>query len=269
MGSESTTQATANYARYCCKEGAPEFIYNPAQAWNINEQQETETDNNSEIELPITQPNKKTKTCEIIRDRILQRASPNALMLEFPGCIPLIKQLCQLRPRLYESTKTVNLKRVLNYFRELWDITYYFKMGGLSKFFNGYNFDDIVIIDDPVEPSIATGDDIAMFKIIINDHERQVEIKGSSMPWDTKLVIITSNISAKTMANACGETCADAIYRRLTKPFAQCLVRENEYDKYTIFLIKIVSKVFNIHIDPNYVMTQLEPVPEPLSDVEY
>lgn len=41
------------------------------------------------------------------------------------------------------------------------------------------------------------------------------------MPWDTRLVIITANISAHELANACGETCREAVYRRLIKQTVQ------------------------------------------------
>ena len=68
-------------------------------------------------------------------------------------------------------------------------------MGGLKKFFDGYDFQPIVLIDDPAEPNTNfNSDDVQMFKTIINVHPRMIEIKGSSMPWGTALLIITSNL---------------------------------------------------------------------------
>lgn len=285
--SESLQAATANYARYCIKNGPARFTYNPAQSWNQPLDQDSQdtieqninNNDDEQLNIPAT---KKTKTSDLIRDKIEAGARPKELYREYPGSIPLIKQLLPLHPIYHKETlclyiwgptgvgKTVNLKRVLNYFRDTWSIFYYFKMGGLSKFFNGYNFDDIVVIDDPVEPSKSSNDEITMFKAIINEHERQIEIKGSSMPWDTRLVIITSNVSPKSMAEACGDTCKEAIFRRLTSPFQSVLVRQNEHTRYLTFLAKIIAKVFDIWgITPEEVLNDLEPVQQPLSDVEY
>ena len=142
-------------------------------------------------------------------------------------------------------------------------------MGGLSKFFNGYQFDDIVIIDDPVEPGSNDNDQVQMFKAIINEHERLVEIKGSSMPWDTKLVVITANISPLSMSNACGETCREAIYRRLTNPFKDLHLTEPNHDRYCIYLLKIMSNIFNLAFPVEQALLELEEPVIPPNDVEF
>ena len=49
--------------------------------------------------------------------------------------------------------KTRNVQRTLDVIKELYDIDYYFKPAGFSRFWDGYNNQDIVILDDPVNPA--------------------------------------------------------------------------------------------------------------------
>ena len=161
--------------------------------------------------------------------------------------------------------KTTNLKRVLNYFEETWKISHYYKISGLSKFFNGYNFDDI---DDPIEPNQTQREEVQMFKCIIYEQKGNIEIKGSSMPWDTRLVIITANISAHELANAREETCREAVYRRLSKPFKPRSVLPGQQDQYCMYLIKLLCKVFHIEADKNHIFRNLEDLIETESDIE-
>lgn len=205
IGEEGIRTARRNYIRYCTKEGAPDYC----KGINIHELSAPEP---TEDEIAIRQsleeeqdeptyapPQKKNKTSELIRDAIIRGEKPLDLYKEYPGCVAMIRNLLPLHQNTWEQTvcayiyggtgvgKTTNLKRVLNYFEHEYEITHYYKIAGLSKFFNGYNFDDVVVIDDPIEPDSTQRDEVQMFKSIINEHQRQIEIKGSSMPWDTKL----------------------------------------------------------------------------------
>ena len=283
---ESQRQATANYARYCTKEGPALFELNTPQEWRNNIHTEDaltidhniETAEDDEIQIPAK---RRTRTSDIIRSRIENGANPKQLYHDFPGCVGMINNLLTLHPFTHKETyclyiwgptgvgKTTNLKRVLNFMREQFDITYYFKLGGLSKFFNGYNFDDIIVIDDPVEPTAQSNEQVQMFKSVINEHERMVEIKGGSMPLDTKLVIITANISPQTLANACGDTCKEAIFRRLTKPFKPVHIKQADHDRYCIYLFKILANVFNLAFPIEQALLELEEPVEPPQDVEF
>lgn len=110
-------------------------------------------------------------------------------------------------------------------------------MGGLKKFFDGYDWQPIVLIDDPVEPNTTFGsEDIQMFETIINEHPHMIEIKGAALPFDTGLVIITANLTPMEMATACGLTCKDAIYRCLTSKPGASEVLEHEREKLTKFI---------------------------------
>ena len=57
--------------------------------------------------------------------------------------------------------KTTSISRLLNVIRKLYPkVDYYSKMGGLSKFFDGYDNQPITWIDDPVSPlCFQTGDE--------------------------------------------------------------------------------------------------------------
>ena len=48
--------------------------------------------------------------------------------------------------------KTTACKRALNYIRRQHGIDYYTKMGGISRFFDGYDWEPICLIDDPIPP---------------------------------------------------------------------------------------------------------------------
>ena len=283
---ETQRQATANYARYCVKEGEATFELNIPKEWTgrLHTDDRIQMDHNiteadeEEVQMPAR---KKTKTTDIIRDRIENGATPKQLYHDFPGCVRIINDLMPLHKLTYKETyclyiwgptgvgKTTNLKRVLNFIRDQFDITYYFKLGGLSKFFNGYQFDDIIVIDDPVEPTRDTNEQVQMFKSIINEHERFVEIKGSSMPLDSKLVIMTANISRQTMSNACGPTCREAIYRRLTSPFKDLHLETPQHDRYCIYLLKMMANIFNLNFPIEQALLELEEPVTPPEDVEF
>ena len=80
---------------------------------------------------------------------------------------------------------------------------YYAKMGGLSKYFDGYDNQPICWIDDPVSPAVCrTGDKdpVQRFKTVISTGEVLVEVKHGSMVLDSSLIIVTSNMDPRDMA---------------------------------------------------------------------
>lgn len=264
IGQEGIRTARRNYLRYCTKNGPPNYPKNIDIHNEIGgepTEDEIAIQESLEEEPTWEPPRKKTKTSDIIREKIIEGEKPLELYKQFPGCIPMIKNLLPLHVNRYEKTvcsyiyrgtgvgKTTNLKRVLNFYEQHHDINHYYKISGLSKFFNGYNFEDIVVIDDPIEPDITQREEVQMFKSIINEHKRHIEIKGSSMPWDTRLVIITANVSAHELANACGITCKEAVYRKLSHPFKPRSVLPGEQNKYCMYLIKLIAKVCCLEID--------------------
>ena len=94
---------------------------------------------------------------------------------------------------------------------------HYVKLGGLSKFWDGYDNQPICVIDDPVltDPK-RDKDDIQALKNVMSNGPTQVEIKYGSMQFTSELIIITSNPGPGAIAQACGGENEEAIYRRLT-----------------------------------------------------
>lgn len=227
-------------------------------------------------EIPCAQPKKKpTKTSDIIRNEIIAGKSRLDCLKTFPHMHKTIKDLCELHEVKHQYTdccyifggtgagKTTTAKRVLNYFQDNYGITYYSKMGGLSKFFDGYDWQDVILIDDPVSPDCSKNQEqIQMFKTIINEHERIVEIKGGSMPLDSGLIIITANITPRQISNACGPECSEPIYRRITKTPGAFHVTRQSRDKLTRVLISIMLQRFELAGDIDVIYSNLEPVME-------
>ena len=113
--------------------------------------------------------------------------------------------------------KTTAVDRVVHLVRELYNVDYYYKVGGLSKYFDGYDNQEIVIIDDPVKPQAQVNqDDVQMLKRVLSTGDTIVEVKFGNMVFDAYLVIITANLDPNELANACGIDCREAIFRRLT-----------------------------------------------------
>lgn len=279
VGKESYLQAQRNFAKYACKDGKPVY----QRGFHPFEIAQTP---NAEVVLPTEEttepdPPKKTKTSDIIKEKVLQGASMHELVSQFPGCVNQVRQLIQLHPRRYDDSiclyvhgptgvgKTTNLTRVLNHIREHLGITYYFKVGGLSKFFNGYDFQDIVIIDDPVEPGKDSEDQVQMFKTIINNQERSIEIKGGHMPWDSRLVIITANISPNYLAKCCGATCSNAIFRRLTSPIKSLYLEHPDHERYCKYLLNVIKSVFHLEYDTELVYSSMPPYVSQTYDIQF
>ena len=111
--------------------------------------------------------------------------------------------------------KTTAINTVLKTIRHHYNIDYYFKPGGLSKYFDGYNNEPIVVNDDPIPPNIKVdGDDIQMLKRVISTGDTIVEVKYGSVVFDTYLLIITANTDPRQLAERCGLECREAIFRR-------------------------------------------------------
>ena len=89
-------------------------------------------------------------------------------------------------------------------------------MGGLCKFWDGYNNQQIVVIDDPGVFNVTMTDAEAnAFKNVVSQGSHTVEIKGSSFPFDSKLVVIISNVPPHQLAESAGKFHRDAIADRI------------------------------------------------------
>ena len=91
-------------------------------------------------------------------------------------------------------------------------------MAGLSRFWDGYDNQPIVWIDDPVSPdSRSNSEDMQQFKTLLScSGPMQVQIKGGAVQFDSDIIIISGNTNPADLADKFGLECRDAIYRRLT-----------------------------------------------------
>ena len=108
--------------------------------------------------------------------------------------------------------KSTTIHRVLKTFQKLDPRAgYYPKMGALKKFWDGYDNQPFVLIDDPGQFNAH----FAAFKNVISTGALIVEVKGSAMQFDSRLVIVVSNTDPESLANTAGLWGRDAIFDRL------------------------------------------------------
>ena len=86
-----------------------------------------------------------------------------------------------------------------------------------------------------------------------------VEVKFGTMVFDSKLIIITSNIEPVDLARATRPDNRDAIFRRLTDTFeARRLTTPSDArEKLTKNIIKCVSSCMDVEIDNDMVMSRM------------
>lgn len=125
-------------------------------------------------------------------------------------------------------------------------------MGGLNKYFDGYDNDPIMWMDDPCTPDPHKLNEAAVtFKNVIGSTgPLQVEIKYGSMQFDSHLVIITSNLSPDRMANGFGTESCDAMYRRLQDPpQAIEMTSRQDCNRLKKYLIGVIRNIAEARLD--------------------
>lgn len=127
----------------------------------------------------------------------------------------MVRQIAQLmehrKPRTGEthciyvygppgSGKITCISRVLQAVYHLYPrLAFYKKMSELSKYWDGYDNQPIVWIDDPgLFDMRYHPEEAASFKNVISNGAHTVEIKFGKMQFDSKLCIITANADPVT-----------------------------------------------------------------------
>jgi len=114
--------------------------------------------------------------------------------------------------------KTAQILTTLCKLYELYpEISFYAKMGGLDKYWDGYDNDPIVVIDDPVSSQArSTGNEEAVqrLKNVLSYGGTLVKVKHGSMVFDAKIIIIAYNSHPEELAWTCGEGNMEAIKNR-------------------------------------------------------
>ena len=166
----------------------------------------------------------------VIMDMIKAGERSSKIVAMFPSMLPQIMKLMRYRPPRQHKTqclyiygptglgKTTCIDRCLTTFQKIFKIDYYKKLRGLSKFWDSYDNEPIVYIDDPVKANVQYNeDDVQGLKNILSSGPCIADIKFGSMNFDSKLVIIAANISPEMMAMSMGRDNQEPMLRNHKK----------------------------------------------------
>jgi hypothetical protein len=221
----------------------------------------------------------RTKSEEVF-NMIQEGVPPSGIVAKYPSMVNQIKKLNQYRPGRETKTyvlwiqgetgigKTTNLLRTLKALEVEYEIPYYWKVNGFSKWWEGYDNQPICVIDDPVtfKGEFGENESKQVLKTVLSLGPSQIEIKFGNMQFTSHLVIILANMGPTAFAVSCGNEIKEAIYRRLTDTvppmFVTTIEMCREYmPQYVLEAIKrIWEKVFDIRLDKERVLDMMEPV---------
>lgn len=89
----------------------------------------------------------------------------------------------------------------------------YWKISGFTKYWDGYDNQPVVFIDDPVMPDIKVSkDDVQGLKMVLSNGPCPVEIKYGAMQFDSKLA---TNQASDVIAYRSGGDNSEAIRRHM------------------------------------------------------
>ena len=229
---------TANklYHRYIVKKGSYREYGESGFNWNIKP------------------TGKKTKT-EMIIDDIRSGERVSSVIKKYPTMIDKIRKFAEFRPhRKWETKclyvwgdtgvgKTQSVKMVLDQLQDMGACSRFYKPIGVSKWWNGYDNQDIVVMDDPVLGR-GSGDSRQLFLHCINPDDCQVEIKGGMCNFDAKLLIIITNYSVGQFCECFEEVHRDAIRRRITGDALPYHLQERELAKqFQAYLLTFLMQI--------------------------
>jgi len=142
-------------------------------------------------------------------------------------------------------------------------------MSELTKYWDGYDNQPIVWIDDPGEFDMKYHpEEAAAFKNVISNGPHTVEIKYGSMQFDSKLCIVTTNLTPGRFLRSAGP-CMEAIDRRIGKDSIigkpeHCVNLDYTKKKLYKHALKIIAQIaltyYTIEIDTDYIMSVLPPI---------
>ena len=116
-------------------------------------------------------PQLKKSNSAVILDLVKAGKRSSEIVLQFPSMYPQIMKLMRYRPLRQHKTqclyiwgptgmgKTTTIDRCLTSLQTLYNIDYYKKLRGLSKFWDSYDNEPIVYVDDPVKANINYNED--------------------------------------------------------------------------------------------------------------
>lgn len=139
-----------------------------------------------------------TKTKQIL-DRIINGTRASVLYKEYPQMASQIKALRHLRPPRKHETRCLHIygpigtgkiktvHRVLGSIESLdQELDYYDKMTQLTKFWDGYDNQPFVVIDEANEFNLKhISEEVGIFKNVISSGKQIIEIKQTSCQFDS------------------------------------------------------------------------------------
>lgn len=201
---------------------------------------------------------------EHILQKVKDGKKRNELVDEYPTCTRIVDQFMLRRPHRTERTdilyiygpsgvgKTTCVYSLLETLKKELGIEFYCKFGGLARFWDGYDNQDIVWIDDPTLVNENDKSAVSEFKNVMSTGHVYVEVKHSTMVFDSKLIIITSNVSPHNMAMSCGSENAAAMERRFTDTCGSYFVQNLEdFDYWQMVFCKLILRRFRKDIPDN------------------
>lgn len=184
---------------------------------------------------------------EQVRELVLSGVRKSEIIRRHPSMYSVINKLMELRPPRTHKTyilyiygptgkgKTTNILRALEAVKYAGDgpdpIDYYSKMSGMQKYWDGYDNQPIVWIDDPNPVGKWSEESAAHFKTVLSTGPTLVEVKHGSMQFDSHLVIISTNLQPGELAASFGSTSEPAILRRLKEFPAPLFVGSHSHAK--------------------------------------
>ena len=130
----------------------------------------------------------------------------------------------------------------------------------MGKFCDGYDNDDVMWIDDPISnEDNRDKENVQRFKNILSTGDALVEVKYETMVFDSRMVIISSNLHPQDMAATMGIENIEPMYRRFTDTcgafeiYTRKLAREN----LRMLLLKMLKRQFDLNIDVGDVYDEL------------
>ena len=214
----------------------PEHTLPQAQSYYLRYIRSKGEDSLSWGDLPAdqtqTQTRDQTKTAKVLQ--IIQAGMRLSQIIRTPGLeamqIPGSK-LMRYRPHRKVTTKVLYIYgppgvgktyfimqwlRSLHYYNP--ELATYCKVMGLSKWYDGYDNEPIVLIDDPVIMSSSPTfmEQVQTLRNMISTGPAYCEIKGSTWVFDSHVIVIVCNKSPAQLSHDCGSDNQEAMFRRFT-----------------------------------------------------
>lgn len=145
-------------------------------------------------------------------DRVEEGATEHELLREFPAQHKKLKYVTKFQqPKKRDVAtmfiwgpsgvgKSYAVKLMLDKFKQIHDINYYYKSCGFSKWWQGYTGQEIVVLDDCDIPKATKGNNHDFIKELISSGDFRPEMKYSHATINCQFVIFIHNCSPEEYA---------------------------------------------------------------------